>query len=242
MLGSLDGGESTFGGRADLNCAYLEVSIQERELDMTTAARIRILSVEDHPLLREGIAAIINTQTDMLLEASVSSGKEAIEKFRALKPDVTLMDLRLTDLSGIEAMIAILSEFPGARIIVLTTSTGDVEIQRAMKAGAHAYLLKSMPGKQILSTIRQVHNGKKCISPEIAAGLAEHLSDDSLSEREAEVLRYAAEGHRNQDIADTLCVAVETVKAHMKHIFEKLGATDRTQAVAIAVRRGIIHL
>lgn len=209
---------------------------------MTNAARIRILTVEDHPLLREGIAAIINSQPDMLLEASAANGKEAIEKFRSLKPDVTLMDLKLPDLSGIEAMIAIRSEFPGARIIMLTTSTGDVEIQRAMKAGAHAYLLKSMPGQQILSTIRQVHTGKKCIAPEIAATLAEHLSDDALSDREAEVLSYAAEGRRNQDIAETLCVALETVKTHMKHIFEKLGATDRTQALAIAIRRGIINL
>lgn len=209
---------------------------------MTTTGRIRILSVEDHPLVREGIAAIIKSQPDMSLEASVGSGKEAIERFRALRPDVTLMDLRLPDLSGIEAMIAIRSEFACARIIVLTTSAGDVEIQRAMKAGAHAYLLKSMSGQQILSTIREVHTGKKCFSAEIAAGLAEHLNEDTLSEREVEVLRYAAEGHRNQDIAETLSVAVETVKAHMKHIFEKLGAADRTQAVAIAVRRGIIHL
>lgn len=209
---------------------------------MTTTGRIRIVSVEDHPLVREGIAAIIKSQPDMSLEASVATGKEAIERFRALRPDVTLMDLRLPDLSGIEAMIAIRSEFACARIIVLTTSAGDVEIQRAMKAGAHAYLLKSMSGQQILSTIREVHTGKKCFSAEIAAGLAEHLNEDALSEREVEVLRCAAEGHRNQDIAETLSVAVETVKAHMKHIFEKLGAADRTQAVAIAVRRGIIHL
>lgn len=209
---------------------------------MTNAARIRILSVEDHPLLREGIAAILNMQPDMLLEASASSGKEAIEKFRELKPDVTLMDLRLPDLNGIEAMIAIRNEFPGARIIILTTSTGDVEIQRALKGGAQAYLLKSMPPKEILATIRQVHSGKKCVSPEIAAGLAEHLTDEALSDREAEVLRYAAEGNRNQDIARKLFIAVETVKVHMKHIMDKLDANDRTQAVAIAVRRGIIHL
>ena len=209
---------------------------------MTNAARIRILSVEDHPLLREGIAAILSAQPDMLLEASVQSGKEAIERFRELKPDVTLMDLRLPDLNGIEAMITIRSEFPAARIIILTTSAGDVEIQRALRAGAHAYLLKSMPPKEILATIRQVHSGKKCVSPEIAAGLAEHLTDEALSDREAEVLRYAAEGNRNRDIAQKLFIAVETVKVHMKHIMDKLGANDRTQAVAIAVRRGIIDL
>lgn len=209
---------------------------------MTNAARMRILSVEDHPLLREGIAAILNTQPDMLLEASAQNGKEAIEKFRELRPDVTLMDLRLPDLSGIETMIAIRNEFPSARIIILTTSAGDVEIQRALKAGAQAYLLKSMPPKDMLATIRQVHGGKKCVPPEIAAGLAEHISDESLSDRETQVLRFAAEGNRNQDIAQKLFIAVETVKVHMKHIMGKLDANDRTQAVAIAVRRGIIHL
>lgn len=209
---------------------------------MTNAARIRILSVEDHPLLREGIAAILNAQPDMVLEASAQNGKEAIEKFRELRSDVTLMDLRLPDLSGIETMIAIRNEFPSARIIILTTSAGDVEIQRALKAGAQAYLLKSMPAKEILATIRQVHTGKKCVSPEVAAGLAEHLTDEALSDRETEVLRFAADGNRNQDIARKLFIAVETVKVHMKHIMDKLDANDRTQAVAIAVRRGIIHL
>jgi DNA-binding NarL/FixJ family response regulator len=209
---------------------------------MTNAARIRILSVEDHPLLREGIAAILNTQPDMLLEASAHNGKEAIGRFRESRPDVTLMDLRLPDLNGIETMIAIRNEFPGARIIILTTSAGDVEIQRALKAGAQAYLLKSIPPKDMLATIRQVHGGKKCVPPEIAAGLAEHISDEGLSDRETEVLRFAAEGNRNQDIAQKLFIAVETVKVHMKHIMDKLDAHDRTQAVVIAVRRGIIHL
>ena len=209
---------------------------------MTNAGRIRILSVEDHPLLREGIAAILNMQPDMLLEASVQNGREAIEKFRELRPDVTLMDLRLPDLNGIETMIAIRNEFPSARIIILTTSAGDVEVHRALKAGAQAYLLKSMPPKDMLATIRQVHAGKKCVPPEIAAGLAEHFSDEALSDRETEVLRFAAEGNRNQDIARKLFIAVETVKVHMKHIMDKLDANDRTQAVAIAVRRGIIHL
>jgi DNA-binding NarL/FixJ family response regulator len=209
---------------------------------MTNVARIRVLSVEDHPLLREGIAAIINSQPDMLLVGAPANGSEALEAFRALRPDVTLMDLRLPDLNGIEVMIAIRAEFPDARIIVLTTFERDVEIQRALKAGAHGYLLKSMPPQQMVETIRRVHAGQKCISPEIAAGLAEHMSDEALSGREVDVLRHVATGNRNRDIAETLYIAEETVKVHLKHIMHKLGANDRTQAVAIAVRRGIIHL
>jgi DNA-binding NarL/FixJ family response regulator len=209
---------------------------------MASVSHIRILSVEDHPLLREGIAAMINTQPDMLLVGAPASGTEAIEAFRALRPDVTLMDLRLPDLNGIEVMIGIRAEFPNARIIVLTTYEGDVDIQRALKAGAHGYMLKSAPPQEMVDTIRRVHAGHKCISPEIAAGLAEHMSDEDLSGREVDVLRNVATGNRNRDIAEKLFIAEETVKVHLKHILRKLGANDRTQAVAIGVRRGIIHL
>jgi len=178
----------------------------------------------------------------MLLVAAPANGSEALEAFRALRPDVTLMDLRLPDVNGIEVMIAIRAEFPDARIIVLTTFERDVEIRRALKAGAHGYLLKSMPPQEMVETIRRVRAGQKCISPEIAAGLAEHVSDEALSGREVDVLRHVATGNRNRDIAETLYIAEETVKVHLKHIMHKLGANDRTQAVAIAVRRGIIHL
>jgi DNA-binding NarL/FixJ family response regulator len=213
------------------------------EVEMTTTDdRIRILIVDDHPLLHEGLASILQFQQDMVLVGDATSGCEAVRRFRECKPDVTLMDLQLPDQSGIDAMIAIRSEFPEARVIVLTTFAGDVEILRALQAGARAYVLKSMPPSELLDAIRQVHAGKRKIPPEIAAYLAEHYNDESLSAREVEVLGQVAGGNRNRDIAEKLFIAEETVKAHVKSIMAKLGATDRTQAVAIGVRRGIIQI
>jgi DNA-binding NarL/FixJ family response regulator len=209
---------------------------------MSEHARIRVFCVDDHPLLREGISAVINNQPDMLMVGDASNAHEAIEQFRKHRPDVTLMDLRLPGMSGIDAMIAIRTEFPEARIIILTTFEGDVEIQRALEAGARAYMLKSMPPKDMIDTIRQVHGGNKRVPPEIASHLAEHYSDEPLTTREIEVLSQIAGGNRNRDIADKLFITEETVKVHIKHIMEKLGASDRTQAVAIGVRRGIIQL
>jgi DNA-binding NarL/FixJ family response regulator len=209
---------------------------------MSAPGRIRVFSVDDHPLLQEGLATVIRNQPDLLLVAEASNGREAIQRFREYTPDVTLMDLRLPDMSGIDAMIAIRSEFPEARIIILTTFAGDVEIHRALGAGARAYVLKSMPPKELVEIIRQVHAGKRKIPAEIAAHLAEHYSDVALTGREVEVLRQIAGGNRNRDIAEKLFITEETVKVHIKHIMEKLGASDRTQAVAIGVRRGIIQL
>ena len=209
---------------------------------MTTEAQIRVLSVDDHPLLREGLAAIINNQRDMLLVAQASNAQEAIQEYRKHRPDVTLMDLRLPDKSGIDAMIAVRAEFPEARVIMLTTFEGDVEIQRALEAGARGYMLKSVPPKELVEVIRQVHAGKKRIPAQLAAQLAEHMSDEDLTAREIEVLNQIARGNRNRDIAERLFITEETVKVHVKHIMDKLGANDRTQAVAIGVRRGIIEL
>jgi DNA-binding NarL/FixJ family response regulator len=209
---------------------------------MSEAVKIRVCSVDDHPLMHEGIATVIRNQPDMLLVAEASNGREAIQRFREHKPDVTLMDLRLPDMSGVDAMIAIRSEFPEARVIILTTFAGDVEIQNALQSGARAYVLKSTPPKELVEVIRQVYAGKKRIPPEIAANLAEHYSDEALTTREVEVLGEIAGGNRNRDIADKLFITEETVKVHIKHIMEKLGASDRTQAVAIGVRRGIIQL
>jgi len=209
---------------------------------MSNSAPIRIFSIDDHPLMREGIAAIIRNEPDMLLVAEASNGREAIQGFREHRPDITLMDLRLPDISGIDAMVAIRTEFADARIIMLTTFEGDVEIRRALQAGAAGYMLKTMPRRQLVEMIRRVHAGKKHIPPEIAAHLAEHMGDESLSKREVDVLQKIAGGNRNTDIAALLFISEETVKVHLRRIMEKLGASDRTQATAIATRRGFIQL
>jgi len=209
---------------------------------MSDQQPIRLLSVDDHALLREGIAAVINGQPDMTMIAQAASGREAIQLFREHRPDVTLMDLRMPDISGIDALIAILGEFPNARIVMLTTFEGDVEIQRALAAGARGYVLKNMPPRELAEAIRQVHAGKKRIPGDVATRLAEHVTDEALTPREVDVLKHVAGGNRNRDIADLLTISEETVKVHIKRIMEKLGAQDRTEAVTIAVRRGIIQL
>src|SRR4030095_16577212 len=209
---------------------------------MTEDAIIRILSIDDHPLMQEGIAALIDNQKDMTLVGNASTGGEGLELFQMHHPDVTLMDLRLPDMNGIEAMVSILAEFPEARIVMLSMFEGDVEIRRALEAGARGYLLKTMSPKDLVEEIRRVHRGKVRVPAVVAAQLAEHMGEESLTGRETEVLRLFGGGNRNRDIAEQLFISEETVKVHVKHIMEKLSASDRTEAMSIAVRRGIIHL
>lgn len=204
--------------------------------------RIRILCVDDHPLMREGIAALIAKEADLALVAEASTGLEAIQQFREHRPDVTLLDIRLPDISGIDALIAIRKEDGGARVIMFTTSQGDVEIQRALRAGARGYMLKSTPPRELLDAIRSVHRGLTRIPAEVATHLAENIGAEALTARELEVLSSMASGNRNREIAAALGIAEMTVKIHVSHVMEKLGAKDRTEAVAIGLRRGIIHL
>ena len=204
--------------------------------------RIRILAVDDHPVVRQGIAGLVAVQTDMTLVAEASNGRDAIQQFRAHRPDITLMDLQMPEMNGLDAVIAIRNEFPEAKIIVLTTYAGDAQILRAMKAGAQAYLLKNTLHKELLETIRAVHAGKKSLSPEVSYELAEHATDDALTPGEISVLRLIAAGNANKQIADQLSITEETVKGRVKNILSKLGANDRTHAAMIGLKRGIIEL
>ena len=209
---------------------------------MASPGPIRILSVEDHPVFREGLSTIIGSQPDMLLVAQAANAVEAVAEFRRHRPDITLMDLRLPGTNGTDTLIAIRGEFPQARIIMLTTSDSDGEIQRALRAGAAAYVLKSMPKNELLEIIRSVHGGRRHVPPEVAARLAEHLGEDDLTNRELEVLQLIRDGYRNKQIADQLSIAETTVNFHIKNLVDKLGANDRTHAVTIALRRGLLQI
>jgi DNA-binding NarL/FixJ family response regulator len=204
--------------------------------------KIRILAVDDHPLFRQGIAALIEGEEDMTLVGEASNGREAIQQFRAQRPDVTLMDLQMPDMNGLDAIIAIRNEFPPARIIVLTTYTGDIQVLRALKAGAQGYLLKNLLHKELLQTIRDVHAGKKALSPEASHEIASHVTDDALTPAEVDVLRLIAAGNANKQISCQLSISEETVKSRVKNILSKLGANDRTHAAMIGLKRGIIEL
>ena len=206
------------------------------------SAQIRILAVDDHALVREGIAVLVGTQPDMTLVAEASNGREAIQQFRTHRPDVTLMDLQMPEMNGLDAIIAIRGEFPDAKIVVLTTYQGDVQILRALKAGAQGYLLKNTFHKELVETIRAVHAGRKALSPEASYEIAEHATDDALTPAEISVLRLIAAGNANKQIADQLKITEETVKSRVKSILSKLGANDRTHAAMIGMKRGIIEL
>jgi DNA-binding NarL/FixJ family response regulator len=207
---------------------------------MTVNTPIRVLAADDHPLLREGIAALIGTQSDMQLVGEAATGRETVEQFRAVRPDVTLLDIQMPEMSGIDALIAIRSEFPNAKVIILTTYGGDVLAQRALKAGAYAYVLKGLVRKELLETIRTVHVGQKRIHPDVASELASHIGEETLSEREIEVLKLVAAGNSNKEIGAHLYITEQTAKAHMKRIIGKLGANDRTHAVTLALNRGFL--
>ena len=206
------------------------------------AAQIRILAVDDHVLVRQGIAVLVGTQPDMTLVAEASNGREAIQQFRAHRPDITLMDLQMPEMNGFDAIVAIRGEFPDAKIVVLTTYKGDVQILRALKAGAQGYLLKNTFHKELVETIRAVHAGRKALSPEASYEIAEHATDDALTPAEINVLRLIAAGNANKQIADQLSITEETVKSRVKSILSKLGANDRTHAAMIGLKRGIIEL